>query len=73
MSWAPAKACTHQAFLWVHRGEKSAHSWSDGNEGSCTCQPTLLCAVCDNGLLHEHGFVLLDEVAFPARTDALLN
>jgi len=40
------------------------HHWGNGEEKDCTCDPRVLCAVCDVELLVKNCFVVLDETCF---------
>lgn len=64
--------CGHDVGLWAHRGAVTHHRWTDTDEGTCGCHPTPICALCDHGLLKEHGLVLVDNDA-PMTEGVLLN
>jgi hypothetical protein len=51
--------CSGRSVIWGHRGSVERHAWEDG-EATCCCQPRLVCAVCELGLLRDNGLVLLD-------------
>ena len=73
MSQRLTQSCLHKAEMWAHRGEKPHHTWAEGDESKCSCQPVLMCGVCHNSVLQEHGFLLLDETALPAQAAVFLN
>lgn len=57
--------CQSDLVLWCHRSAVERHRWESG-EGTCTCGPRALCAVCEIDLLRENALVLLDVEAWPS-------